>query len=141
MFQHLQWRPAPPPPNPAGGLDAAWSSEVRSERELLKTTQNRSKTTQNRSKPLNSYVASGLVMRVGRWFPDWVPGPLGGESWHRLLGTPSCVLKLFLPTQNLSKSLREYRSNPLQTDSKSRESVNLESFLGNLQSRGLGFKG
>mgnify|MGYP001242067712 CR=1 FL=1 len=46
--------------------------------------------------PLNSYVASGLVMRVGRWFPVWVPGPLGGESWHCLLGTPSCVLKLFL---------------------------------------------
>ena len=59
---------------------------------------------------LNSYVASGLVMRVGRWFPDWVPGSLGGESWHRLLGAPSCVLKFFLLLPSPNPSDRGVRS-------------------------------
>ena len=62
MFQHLQWRPAPPPPAPAGAA-------VRSERELLKTTQNRSKPlkiAQNHSKPLKTAQNRSESLRIAQ---------------------------------------------------------------------------
>ena len=59
MFQHLQWRPAPPPPAPAGAA-------VRSERKLLKNTQNRSKIAQNHSKPLKTAQNRSESLRIAQ---------------------------------------------------------------------------
>ena len=62
MFQHLQGRPAPPPPAPAGAA-------VRSERELLKTTQNRSeplKIAQNHSEPLKTAQDRSESLRIAQ---------------------------------------------------------------------------
>ena len=59
MFQHLQGRPAPPPPAPAGAA-------VRSERGLLKTTQKSLKTTQNRSEPLKTAQNRSESLRIAQ---------------------------------------------------------------------------
>ena len=59
MFQHLQWRPAPPPPAPAGAA-------VRSKRELLKTTQNRTNPLKIAPKPLRTAQNRSESLRIAQ---------------------------------------------------------------------------